>query len=77
MLSRQRLSTFPRVWSYLDAETDGQTLMYSARLTERFRLTLHDAACQEPAQRRKFPLATSDEDLISAGRALGITLLGR
>ena len=77
MLSSQRLSTFPRVWSYLDAETTDQAWMVSARLTERYWLTLYDAAYLELAQRRKLPLATSDEDRIRAGRAPGIILLGR
>jgi predicted nucleic acid-binding protein len=45
-------------------------------LAERHRLTLYDAAYLELAQRRKLPLATLDVDLIKAGKALGMTLLG-
>jgi predicted nucleic acid-binding protein len=37
---------------------------------------LYDAAYLELAQRRKLPLATLDQDLIRAGKALGTTLLG-
>ena len=42
---------------------------------KRYRLTLYDAAYLELAQRRKLPLATLDQDLIRAGKALGMTLL--
>ena len=37
---------------------------------------MYDAAYLELAQRRKLPLATLDVDLIKAGKALGMTLLG-
>jgi len=37
---------------------------------------LYDAAYLELAQRRERPLATLDQDLIRAGKALGMTLLG-
>ena len=61
----------------LDTETADQAWTVSARLAERYRLTLYDAAYLELAQRRKLPLATLDEDLIRAGKTLGIALLGR
>ena len=48
----------------------------TARLAERYRLTLYDAAYLELAQRRKLPLATLAQDLIRAGKALGMTLPG-
>jgi len=48
----------------------------TARLAERYRLTLYNAAYLELAQRRRLPLATLDQDLIAAGKALGMTLLG-
>jgi predicted nucleic acid-binding protein len=75
---RQRLATFLRDLPItLDTETADQAWTVSARLAECYRLTLYDAAYLELAQGRKLPLATLDENLIRAGRALGITLLGR
>jgi len=74
---RQRLAGFLRGLPVtLDAETVDQAWTTTARLAERHRLTLYDAAYLELAQRRKLPLATLDEDLIQAGNALGMTLLG-
>jgi len=60
----------------LDMETADQAWTATNRLAERHRLTLYDAAYLELAQRRRLPLATLDEDLIKAGKALGMTLLG-
>jgi predicted nucleic acid-binding protein len=74
---RQRLAGFLRGLPVkLDAETAEQAWTATARLAERYRLTLYDAAYLELAQRRKLPLATVDQDLIRAGKALGMTLLG-
>ncbi len=73
---RQRLAGFLRGLPItLDAETADQAWTATARLAERHRLTLYDAAYLELAQRRKLPLATLDGDLIKAGKALGMTLL--
>ena len=75
--SRQRLANFLHGLPVtLDMETADQACTISARLAERYRLTLYDAAYLELAQRRKLPLATLDQDLMSAGKALGIALLG-
>ncbi len=41
-----------------------------------FRLTLYDAAYLELAYRRSLPLASLDDELRAAGRALGVPLLG-
>jgi prevent-host-death family protein len=60
----------------LDAETAGQAWSAVARLAEEFRLTTYDAAYLELAQRRTLPLATLDLPLRTAGKALGLTLLG-
>jgi predicted nucleic acid-binding protein len=74
---RQRLAGFLRgLPIVLDAETADQAWTATARLAERYRLTLYDAAYLELAQRRKLPLATLDQDLIRAGKALGMSLLG-
>ena len=75
---RQRLANFLRGLPVtLDMETADQAWTVSSRLAERYRLTLYDAAYLELAQRRKLPLATLDEDLVRAGKALGMTLLGK
>jgi predicted nucleic acid-binding protein len=64
----------------LDITTDPQTEAYgwttTLHLADRFRLTLYDAAYLELAHRRSLPLASLDEDLRVAGRALGVPLLG-
>ncbi len=74
---RQRLAGFLRTLPVrLDTETADQAWTVTARLAERHRLTLYDAAYLELAQRRNLPLATLDKDLIKAGKALGMTLLG-
>ena len=74
---RQRLAGFLRGLPItLDAETADQAWTATARLAERHRLTLYDAAYLELAQRRRLPLATLDGDLIEAGKALVMTLLG-
>ena len=59
-------------------DTDTSTYAWSAtlRLSERFSLTLYDAAYLELAQRRSLPLATLDCDLRTAAPALNIELLG-
>jgi predicted nucleic acid-binding protein len=74
---RQRLAGFLRSLQVtLDSETADQAWTATARLADRHRLTLYDAAYLELAQRRKLPLATLDLDLIKAGKALGMILLG-
>jgi predicted nucleic acid-binding protein len=76
-IRRQRLAGFLRDLPVtLDAETADQAWTATARLAERYRLTMYDAAYLELAQRRKLPLATLDQDLIRAGNPLGMTLLG-
>jgi predicted nucleic acid-binding protein len=45
-------------------------------LADRFRLTLYDAAYLELAHRSSLPLASLDEELCAAGRALGVPVLG-
>lgn len=60
----------------VDAETDAHVWTTSLRLSERFGLTLYDAAYLELAQRRSLPLATLDRDLRAAAPALNVDLLG-
>ena len=74
---RHRLAGFLRALPVtLDTETADQAWTTTARLAERYRLTLYDAAYLELAQRRKLPLATLDKDLIRTGKTLDMTLLG-
>jgi predicted nucleic acid-binding protein len=64
----------------LDIATDPHTEVYgwttTLHLADRFRLTLYDAAYLELAHRRSLPLASLDGELRTAGRALGVPLLG-
>jgi predicted nucleic acid-binding protein len=60
----------------VDPETDRQAWGATARLAERHRLTLYDAAYLEVAQRRGLPLATLDGELRTAACAEGVTVLG-
>ncbi len=59
-----------------DPETTIQLWSATQRLAERFRLTVYDAIYLELAQRERLRLASLDQDLRSAGAALGVTLLG-
>lgn len=59
-----------------DADTDIFAWSTTVRLAERFALTVYDAAYLELAQRRCLPLATLDQPLRTAARALGVPLLG-
>jgi predicted nucleic acid-binding protein len=67
------LSEFP---IHVDLETQRQAWGATARLAERHRLTVYDAAYLELALRRSLPLATLDEDLRAAAGAERVTLLG-
>jgi predicted nucleic acid-binding protein len=60
----------------IDADTSTYAWSATLRLSERFSLTLYDAAYLELAQRRSLPLATLDRDLRAAAPALNIELLG-
>jgi len=60
----------------LDPDTTAHVWTTIQLLSERFRLTVYDAAYLELAQRRALPLATLDQDLRKAGSAVGVTLLG-
>jgi predicted nucleic acid-binding protein len=60
----------------VDTETDLHAWTTALRLSERFGLTLYDAAYLELAQRRDLPLATFDSELRAAAQALSVRLLG-
>jgi predicted nucleic acid-binding protein len=61
----------------IDAETDTHAWTTTLRLSERFTLSLYDAAYLELAQRRDLPLASLDKQLRAAGHALSVPLLGQ
>jgi len=60
----------------IDPETDIHVWTTTLQVADRFQLTMYDAAYLELAQRRAFPLATLDAELLPAAEALGLTLLG-
>ena len=60
----------------IDAETDAHAWKATLQLSDRYGLTLYDAAYLELAQRRDLPLATLDQQLRVAAAALGVVVLG-
>ena len=60
----------------LDPDTNIYSWTATWHLADRFQLSPYDAAYLELAQRRKLPLATLDQQLRAAGKALGLGLLG-
>jgi len=65
----------------LPIEVDPETATYvwtaTLRLSDRFGLTVYDAAYLELAQRRDLPLASIDKTLSAAGERLGVPILRR
>ena len=61
----------------VDPETDTYAWTATLRLADRFGLTVYDAAYLELARRRSLPLASLDKALRVAGRAVGVSMLGR
>jgi predicted nucleic acid-binding protein len=70
----RQLSLLPIV---VDPESDTHAWTATLHLSDRFGLTVYDAAYLELAQRRNLPLASIDKALSAAGRALGVPMLGR
>lgn len=70
------LADLGRLAVTVDPETDGQARSATLQLSDRFGLTLYDAAYLELARRRALPLATLDHALRDAAGALGIAVLG-
>ena len=60
----------------VDEEGDRHAWSTTLHLADRFDLTLYDAAYLELAQRRSIPLASLDNALRGAARALGIETMG-
>jgi predicted nucleic acid-binding protein len=61
----------------IDPETVSSVWSETVGMAERYRLTIYDAAYLELARRRALPLASLDQDLRAAARAVGLALLGR
>ena len=73
---RKRLSGFLHELPItLDHEAAAQAWGVTADLTERFQLTIYDAAYLELAQRLTLPLATLDRALHKAAKGLGVAVL--
>lgn len=70
VLKRLRLLTLE-----VDSETDAQAWSTTLHLSDRYRLTVYDAAYLELALRRGLPLASRDQDLVKAALASGVTVL--
>ena len=69
----RQLSLLPIV---VDRETDTYVWTATLPLSDRFGLTVYDAAYLELAQRRNLPLASIDKALSAAGQRLGVQTLG-
>jgi predicted nucleic acid-binding protein len=61
----------------VDPETDRHAWAATLKLAERCRLTLYDAAYLELAQRVDLPLASLDQQLRAAAKAIGVPLRGK
>jgi predicted nucleic acid-binding protein len=70
------LADLARLAIAVDPETDEQAWSATLQLSDRFGLTVYDAAYLELARRRRLPLATLDRALQEAADTLGIAVLG-
>jgi predicted nucleic acid-binding protein len=59
----------------VDQETDARAWLDTLELSDRYQLTLYDAAYLELALRRGLAIATRDQDLENAARIAGVTVL--
>ena len=59
----------------VDPESDTHVWTATLGLSDRFGLTIYDAAYLELAQRRNLPLASIDKALSTAGERLGLPML--
>jgi predicted nucleic acid-binding protein len=60
----------------VDPDTGNLVWTTIVQFADRFRLTIYDAAYLELAQRRSLPLASLDNALCAAARALGVPVIG-
>lgn len=69
------LATLNKLNITVDPESSDHILTDVHRLAVAYRLTSYDASYLELALRRNLPLATLDDELISASKASGVALL--
>jgi predicted nucleic acid-binding protein len=69
------LATLHKLNITVDHESSDHILTDVHRLAVAYRLTSYDASYLELALRKKLPLATLDDELISASKASGVALL--
>lgn len=72
----QAIIDLRRLGISVDDATHEHAWTATLALSDRFKLTTYDACYLELAQRRALPLATLDNDLRRASKALDIPLLG-
>jgi predicted nucleic acid-binding protein len=72
----EALNVLKLVQVSIDTETDTHAWTTTLQLSDRFGLTIYDAAYLELAQRRSLPLASLDTALRDATRALGLSAIG-
>ena len=72
----QAIKDLSRLAISIDSATDELAWTTTLALSDHFGLTMYDACYLELAQRRGLPLATLDNDLRKAAKALDIPLLG-
>jgi predicted nucleic acid-binding protein len=72
----EALSQLKEMAISVDQATDAQAWTETLQLSDRFSLTMYDAAYLELAQRQKLALATLDRELHCAAKVLDIKLLG-
>jgi len=70
------LAQLARLPITVDGETDAYAWSGTLHLSDRFQLTVYDAAYLELAHRRLVPLATLDRPLRAAAGELGVGVLG-
>ncbi|MGA9797160.1 MAG: type II toxin-antitoxin system VapC family toxin [Rhizomicrobium sp.] len=74
---RKSLHDFAALPIELDVETNAFAWNDIGDLAERYRLTAYDAAYLELAMRARLPLATLDNELISAARKARVAIFGK
>ena len=70
------LADLTRLSIATDRELAHGTPSAALLLSDRYNLTIYDAACLELADRRQLPLATLDRELRAAAAVEGVALLG-
>jgi predicted nucleic acid-binding protein len=70
------LADLSRLKIAIDPDTDRHAWTATLSLSDRFNLTLYDAAYLELAHRRSWPLASLDQSLCEAARLLGARVVG-